>query len=275
MEVIGVASSAASLLSLTLDVYRKVSLFLLAKKDKNRLWNERSLQRELLSMTELLIRLQEIMLKPELSSATLQLDSVVGDSIKVLEALARTYSYQPSKSRLRRLTWSKKSLYSSDAETDLAALSRCREVLQARAVHLDLWVSLRVSSSPALTHVSRKIEQGSERPRLSEDTIVTDVRSRTLQWLSPLDHREKLNELRQKRISLQNGIQGQGTLQDLSGGSHVYKQQMAKIESWRISKQKPNVLWCHGVAGSGKTMLTYVLPTGTVVRIHVDFTYNT
>ena len=65
-------------------------------------------------------------------------------------------------------------------------------------------------------------------------------REKVLNWLSTVKHEQKHNDIRMPRMS--------GT------GEWLLKE--AKFRSWRDdSKSRDNVLWCHGIQGSGKSVL--------------------
>lgn len=91
---------------------------------------------------------------------------------------------------------------------------------------------------------------------------ISQRRLEILQWLSPLDHREKFHELRRKRVRLSDSNMAHNSLEEFNNFASKYSRQLENFDLWRnreLSRpETPNTLWCHGAAGSGKSMLTYV-----------------
>ena len=129
-EALAIISRIAGVLCLASEVCRKVSLFLLSTKKADK--SERELQKELLSLSRALAKVQNLLLDhPHLSPAALRLDSAIGDCTAVLQDLEITYSYQTSTNRLRRrLTWTKKPFGGLHLSVDLEILKTCRVVLE-------------------------------------------------------------------------------------------------------------------------------------------------
>ncbi len=144
MEVVGVASAIAGLLSLTLNVYLEVSLFVVSTKQAEVLSYEKQIQNELKSISDLLVKLQNVILRPEVSSSALGLDSKINDGIRLLETLKRTYLCRPATPFLRKLTTTTKVTFRKlhlvstrrSLERHLSDLKDCRGSLENGATPL-------------------------------------------------------------------------------------------------------------------------------------------
>lgn len=79
--------------------------------------------------------------------------------------------------------------------------------------------------------------------QILEDDASAKRRHEILHWLSKLDHEQKHHAVRSQRV------------QDT--GKWLLKR--IEYSVWRDGAYGSNVLWCHGIQGSGKTILTYAL----------------
>ena len=89
--------------------------------------------------------------------------------------------------------------------------------------------------------VQKSVEEQSEilkHDRLSQE------RSEVLDWISKLNHEQKHHHVRLPRVE----------------GSGEWLLEMEDFERWRDkSNMHSRVLWCHGIPGSGKSVLAYEL----------------
>lgn len=76
-----------------------------------------------------------------------------------------------------------------------------------------------------------------------QDQSSARMRERVVSWISDFDYGQKHFSVRQPRV--------EGT------GSWLWEQ--PDFVEWRDGTASSNVLWCHGIQGSGKSVLTYVL----------------
>lgn len=129
-EALSIISGIAAVLSISSEVCRKVTLFVLSTESAGQ--NESDLQKELFRLSRALARVQNVLLNhPDFSPDALRLDSAIGDCSAVLQELEMTYSYQSSMNRLqRRLTWTKKPFGGSNPSADLERLESCRRLLE-------------------------------------------------------------------------------------------------------------------------------------------------
>lgn len=68
------------------------------------------------------------------------------------------------------------------------------------------------------------------------------IRERVLSWISKIDHNQKHNSVRQPRVT----------------GTGGWLLEQSEFLKWQDGSSVSNVLWCHGIQGSGKSVLTYV-----------------
>ena len=128
------ASSVAGLLSLTLDVYRRV---LLAKQAV------KGVEDELLLINGLLVGIQATILNPELSPLVLRLDAKIHDLAELLESLRLIYSRRPSATFLRKLQGAVKGpRIVKLVERNIYELRKCCVGLEIVAVHFMRFVPL-------------------------------------------------------------------------------------------------------------------------------------
>jgi ankyrin repeat domain-containing protein 50 len=80
-----------------------------------------------------------------------------------------------------------------------------------------------------MTKISDKTPQG----------LAEDQRLRILQWLSPIDHRERHLTVQKQRLD----------------GTGRWFLDSDEFKDWKTSS-KPSLLWLTGSAGTGKTFLT-------------------
>lgn len=242
-EALSVISGIAAVLSISTEVCRKVTLFVISTKWAGR--NERELQRELLRLSRALAKVQNVLLdQPELLPGALRLDSAIGDCRAVLQELETIYSYQTSMNPLRkRLTWTKKPFGGSHPSLDLKALERCRRVLEQwrpvpeRYVESNRHYALCTDSQRHLSISEINLYNGIDQTSVLETPIINE-RSEVLQWLAQLDHRERHHELRRIRVK---GIEAPIIKTDI-------------FSKWSSEEEAPQVLWCHGLPGAGKSM---------------------
>jgi hypothetical protein len=78
--------------------------------------------------------------------------------------------------------------------------------------------------------------------RMLQDDSTAKIRERVLSWISAIDHDQKHCSVRQPRV--------EGT------GGWLLEQPL--FCQWRDGTSASNALWCHGIQGSGKSVLTYV-----------------
>ncbi len=88
---------------------------------------------------------------------------------------------------------------------------------------------------------TRSMEQSmTNQARIMSDDRAKEERNRALDWLSTVKHEQKHHDIRMPRMD--------GT------GEWLLKE--ASFRSWRDnSDSRDNVLWCHGIQGSGKSVL--------------------
>jgi hypothetical protein len=67
-------------------------------------------------------------------------------------------------------------------------------------------------------------------------------RELVLSWISKTDHDQKHTSVRQPRVT----------------GTGGWLLEHSEFLKWQDGSSGSNVLWCHGIQGSGKSVLTYV-----------------
>ncbi|KAK3387293.1 hypothetical protein B0H63DRAFT_155372 [Podospora didyma] len=72
-----------------------------------------------------------------------------------------------------------------------------------------------------------------------ESDSLSKKREDVLSWLSTLDHSQRYHAIRSLRVE----------------GTGKWLLNHSNYPSWRDDKASPNILWCHGIQGAGKTFL--------------------
>ncbi|KAF5517510.1 Vegetative incompatibility protein HET-E-1 [Colletotrichum aenigma] len=101
--------------------------------------------------------------------------------------------------------------------------------------------------------------------KVMEDSRREQKRREVLDWISDFDHERRHFEAKHSRVN--------------DTGSWITEN--ASFEKWRDDASSPNVLWCHGLPGPGKTVLASVvvdhlrmLPTSEVAVSHFYLKYS-
>ena len=81
-----------------------------------------------------------------------------------------------------------------------------------------------------------------DQTRLLQDGRDAKKREAILNWISPLEHNQKHHAVQSARTE----------------GSGGWLLNRAEFARWGDDTDAPRVLWCHGLQGSGKTVLTHV-----------------
>ena len=79
--------------------------------------------------------------------------------------------------------------------------------------------------------------------RFLQDKSSAKLRGRVLSWLSEIDHEHKHYSVRQPRVA----------------GTGGWLLEQPNFLKWRDGTASSNVLWCYGIQGPGKSVLTYVM----------------
>lgn len=82
-----------------------------------------------------------------------------------------------------------------------------------------------------------------DQTRVLQDDRNAKTREHILNWISKLEHDQKHHTVRSPRVE----------------GTGRWLLEQLEYVQWRDDVSASNVLWCHGVQGSGKTVLTYVI----------------
>ena len=69
------------------------------------------------------------------------------------------------------------------------------------------------------------------------------VRQEIVSWISDYQHDQRHSDVRSKHVE----------------GTGTWFLERTNYQNWRDELSFPNTLWCHGVQGSGKSVLTYVI----------------
>jgi hypothetical protein len=110
------------------------------------------------------------------------------------------------------------------------------KVLEVQFEHFKMLQNLEDTS----LHLTNAVEHHN---RLMQDKSRAELRESVLSWISDIDHDQKHSSVRRPRVA---------------GTCSWLLEQPAFIQ-WRNGTTSSNVLWCHGIQGSGKSVLTYVL----------------
>ena len=171
----------------------------------------------------------------------------------------------PSASRLSRLKWPLSSKEHMEAIQELRAFAQWIQF----ALTVDGCALLSKTSAEVLNtlkhqletfqlvesigHRTRSIERSlEEQVQISRDARVAKEREKVLNWISTIKHEQKHHDVRMPRVD----------------GTGEWLLQEKEFQRWRDEpRTSNNVLWCHGIQGSGKSVLASLV----VDRLRDDF----
>lgn len=135
-EALAIISEIAGVLSLSSEVCRKISLFVLSTRVVNE--SNREIQKELLQLNRALASVHNVLLyHPEFSWDALRLDSHIGDCRLVLQELdIRNLHQSPTSQIQKQLIWTMKPLDGTESSLDLETLKGCKVLLEQWDSHI-------------------------------------------------------------------------------------------------------------------------------------------
>lgn len=158
-----------------------------------------------------------------------------------------------AKSRLLRVLWPLNEKEHSQTVQELRVITQCiqfamtidecallsktsEEVTEALQKHLETFQILtEISHSTTSLELSIK-----EQTQILQKYPKIQEREKILDWISNSDSESKHNAIRMPRVE----------------GTGEWLTETKEFKAWRISVESPSVLWCHGIQGAGKSILT-------------------
>ncbi|CAD6591949.1 MAG: hypothetical protein ASARMPREDX12_005515 [Alectoria sarmentosa] len=114
-------------------------------------------------------------------------------------------------------------------------MSACRNKLEVLDKKLDAAAKGRVLR--ALWPLNEKEHQ---QTRILQNDHKIQEREKILDWISTADNESKHNAIRMPRVA----------------GTGEWLTDTEEFKTWRMSVESPSMLWCHGIQGSGKSVMT-------------------